>query len=110
MFLCEIRRRLFAGLYHNDKNIATFLGRPPHISWRYSDCKPPSDIDEDALMGDEQDLERAMEGLDDEGWNVSTTFRRASWHRFRYLLTIYREEILELSLRPVDSEAAGTLR
>ncbi|KAL4806583.1 hypothetical protein BDV18DRAFT_117866 [Aspergillus unguis] len=109
-FIREIRRRLFAGLYHNDKNIATFFGRPPHISWRYSDCKPPLDISEDVLMGDEQDLQRAMKDLNEDGWNVDRTFRRSSWHRLRYLITMFREEILELSLRPVDAEAAGKLK
>ncbi|RDW89942.1 transcription factor domain-containing protein [Aspergillus mulundensis] len=109
-FLRELRRRLYAGLYYNDKNVATFFGRPPRVSWRHSDCKPPLDISDEALLGDEQDLEQAVRELDDEGWNADTTFRRASWYRIRYFLISFREEILELSLRPVDNEAAGRLR
>ncbi|KAL6231333.1 hypothetical protein BDW75DRAFT_45977 [Aspergillus navahoensis] len=109
-FLREIRRRLYAGLYHNDKNIATFFGRPPRISWRHSDCKVPLDVSEEALLGDEQDLERAMAELDSEGWNANATFRRASWYRIRYLVSSFREEILELSLRPLDHEALERLR
>ncbi|KAL4815635.1 hypothetical protein BDW67DRAFT_163872 [Aspergillus spinulosporus] len=110
IFLREVRRRLYAGLYHNDKNIATFFGRPPRVSWRHSDCELPLDISEEALLGDEQGLERAMAELDSEGWNVNTTFRRASWYRIRYLVSSFREEILELSLRPLDHEAVGRLR
>ncbi|KAL4982136.1 hypothetical protein BDW68DRAFT_195654 [Aspergillus falconensis] len=109
-FLREIQRRLYAGLYHNDKTIATFFGRPPRISWRHSDCKVPLDISDEALLGDEQDLERAMAELDSEGWNANATFRRASWYRIRYLVSSFREEILELSLRPLDHEAAERLR
>ncbi|KAL4750676.1 hypothetical protein BDW72DRAFT_203686 [Aspergillus terricola var. indicus] len=110
VFLREVRRRLYAGLYHNDKNIATFFGRPPRVSWRHSDCELPLDISEEALLGDEQDLERAMAELDSEGWNVHATFRRASWYQIRYLVSSFREKILELSLRPLDHEAAGRLR
>ncbi|KAL4778768.1 hypothetical protein BJX76DRAFT_365942 [Aspergillus varians] len=110
IFLREIRRRLFASLYHVDKNIATFFGRPPHVSWRYSDSKPPLDISEDALVGDDQDLEQAMQELDSEGWNSNAMFRRASWYRVRCLNAGFREEILELSLRPVHAEAAEKLR
>ncbi|KAL3435331.1 hypothetical protein BDV09DRAFT_185100 [Aspergillus tetrazonus] len=110
VFLREVRRRLYAGLYHNDKNIATFFGRPPRVSWRHSDCGLPLDISEEALLGDEQGLERATAELDSEGWNINATFRRASWYRIRYLVSSYREEILELSLRPLDHEAAGRLR
>ncbi|KAL4914925.1 hypothetical protein BDW62DRAFT_189574 [Aspergillus aurantiobrunneus] len=109
-FLQDIRRRLFAALYHVDKNIATFFGRPPHVSWRYSDSKPPLDISEDALLGDEQDFRRALEDLDSEGWNNNATIRRASWHRLRYFITPFREEILELSLRSVDAGVAENLR
>ncbi|KAL4909620.1 hypothetical protein BDW74DRAFT_165059 [Aspergillus multicolor] len=109
-FLRELRRRLYAGLYYNDKNVAIFFGRPPRVSWRHSDCKPPLDISDEALLGGEQDLEQAIEQLDDEGWSADITFRRASWYRIRYFLISFREEILALSLRPVDAEAAGRLR
>lgn len=90
--------------------MATFFGRPPHVSWRYCDCKPPLDISEDAIVGDDQDLERAMEELDNDGWNVHPTFRRTSWYRVRYIIAPFREEILELSLRPIYSEAAERLK
>ncbi|KAL4934267.1 uncharacterized protein BDV17DRAFT_278576 [Aspergillus undulatus] len=109
-YLQEIRRRLFAGLYCSDKNIATFLGRPPRVSFRYSDRKPPLDISEEVLVADERELEAAMAELDSEGWNVHPVFQRSSWYRIRYIISVFREEILELSLRPVDAEAAEKLR
>lgn len=43
-FLCELRIRLFVICYTMDKFLATFLGRPPKISYRYSvlvsSCSP----------------------------------------------------------------------
>ncbi|KAL4937256.1 hypothetical protein BDV06DRAFT_203293 [Aspergillus oleicola] len=110
VFLREIRRRVYAGLYYIDKNIATFLGRPPRVSWRYADTKPPLDLDEDALVADEQEFERAVSELDSEGWNTKPIILRSSWYRIRHFISIYREELLELSLRPVDAEAAERLR
>ncbi|KAL2869364.1 transcription factor domain-containing protein [Aspergillus lucknowensis] len=110
MFLREIRRRLFAGFYQLDKNFATFLGRPPRISWRYSDSKPPLDISDDILVAEEQEVERALGELDSEGWNVHRVFQRSSWYRLRYRIGRFREEILELSLRPLSPEVADQLR
>ncbi|KAL2823363.1 hypothetical protein BDW59DRAFT_180669 [Aspergillus cavernicola] len=110
IFLRETRRRLFAGLYQLDKNFATFLGRPLRISWRYCDGKLPLDISEDALVADEQGLERAVGELDSEGWNTRGVFQRSSWCRLRYLISRFREEVLELSLRPLGPETIEKLR
>ncbi|KAL4866419.1 hypothetical protein BDV12DRAFT_132868 [Aspergillus spectabilis] len=110
VFLREIRRRVYAALYHLDKNMATFFGRPPRVSWRYSDIKPPLDISEDAMLGDEEELERALSDLDSEGWNVHAVFQRASWYRLRHFMCTIREEVLEISVRPLGSETAEKLR
>ncbi|KAL3475895.1 hypothetical protein BJX99DRAFT_228812 [Aspergillus californicus] len=110
IFLREIRRRLFAALYHADKVFATVFGRPPHVSWRYSDSKLPLDISDDALAGEEQELQRAISGLDNEGWDTYGVYQFSSWYRIRYLMSRFREEILELSLQPLGSGAAEKLR
>ncbi|KAL3493457.1 hypothetical protein BJX62DRAFT_249526 [Aspergillus germanicus] len=109
-FLREIRRRIFAGFYQLDKNLSTFLGRPPHVSWRHSDTKPPLDISDIGLLSDGEDLEQALSELDNDGWNTNKVYQFTSWYRQRYMISMFREEILELSLRPLDSELAEKLK
>ncbi|KAL3468054.1 hypothetical protein BJX64DRAFT_246799 [Aspergillus heterothallicus] len=109
-FLREIRRRIFVGFYQLDKNVATFLGRPPHISWRYSDTKPPLDISDIAIMLDGAELEQALSELDSDGWNTHAVYGYSSWYRQRYMIYTFREEILDLSLQPLSSELAEKLK
>ncbi|KAF7588523.1 hypothetical protein BBP40_005550 [Aspergillus hancockii] len=110
MFLVESRRRLFAAAYHLDKSIATFLGRPPRISFRHSDCRLPLDINDNALEGDLAELEVALQSLDSEGWNTQGVIQRASLLRQRFLISTFREEILEVSLLTQNQETANKLR
>lgn len=109
-FLVESRRRLFAASYQLDKNIATFLGRPPRISWRHADCKLPLDVSDEALASDKSDLELAQARLDKEGWNTDGVYRKSSWIRLRFLVTIFREEILELSHQTPGPETVEKLK
>ncbi|KAL5334646.1 hypothetical protein BJX70DRAFT_411138 [Aspergillus crustosus] len=95
IFLREIRRKVFASVYHSDKSIATFFGRPLRVSWRHSDTNPPLNISEEAMLGDEEELEQAFGELDCEGWNTHPSLR---------------EEILELSMRLRSPETADKLR
>jgi hypothetical protein len=62
------------------------------------------------MLGDEDELERALSDLDSEGWNVHAVFQRASWYRLRHFMCIFREEVLELSVRPLGFETADKLR
>ncbi|GIJ83585.1 hypothetical protein Asppvi_002409 [Aspergillus pseudoviridinutans] len=94
-FLLESRRRLFAAVYQLDKSIATFLGRPPRISWRHSDCRLPLDISDEALTGSRQ---LAQKSVTAEGWSCHAVYQRSAWIRLRFLISTFREEILELSL------------
>ncbi|KAK2873490.1 hypothetical protein FQN49_002327 [Arthroderma sp. PD_2] len=109
-FLLESRRRLFAAFYQFDKGIATFLGRPPRISWRHSDCPLPLDISDEALAGNDNELETARGSLTAEGWSVSPVFQRAAWIRLRFIISTFREEILELSLQKPGMERLDQLR
>jgi hypothetical protein len=99
LFILESRRRLFAASYQLDKSIATFLGRPPRISWRHSDCLLPLDISDEALAGPPHTLEAAQRSLDTNGWNTNKVYQPASWIRLRFIISTFREEILELSLQ-----------
>lgn len=66
-FLSQMRKRLFAASYRIDKSIATFLGRPPRLSLRHSDCGLPLCI-EDQMYGASNDVfSQAMEHVDEQG-------------------------------------------
>lgn len=105
-FLCETRRRQFAAAYQLDKSIATFLGRPPRMPLRYCDCQMPLDISDDALTS----LQYAPTDLDANNWNVHGVFQRSSWMRVRFIISMFRDEILEVSLQKVTPQRATLLK
>ncbi|OKO99508.1 hypothetical protein PENSUB_8353 [Penicillium subrubescens] len=100
-FLLEARRRQFAAAYQLDKSIATFLGRPPRIPLRYSDCRMPLDISDDALAPEDTNLQYCPTDLDANNWNVHGVFQRSSWMRVRFIISMFRDEILEVSLQKI---------
>jgi len=110
LFILETRRRLFAASYQLDKSIATFLGRPPRISWRHSDCRLPLDISDEALTGQPHTLEAAKRYLDADGWNTEKVHQQSSWIRLRFIISTFREEILELSLQKSSPNKMEQLR
>ncbi|EPS29676.1 hypothetical protein PDE_04626 [Penicillium oxalicum 114-2] len=107
--LVESRRRVFAAAYQLDKSIATFLGRPPRIPLRYSDCQMPLDLPDDAFLSNQVRLAYAPGDLDSANWNVHSVFQRSSWMRVRFIVSTFREEILELSLQNVTSQVVDLL-
>ncbi|CAG8907301.1 unnamed protein product [Penicillium egyptiacum] len=110
LFIVESRRRLFAASYQLDKSIATFLGRPPRISWRHSDCRLPLDISDETLAGHPNKLDAARLSLDANGWNTREVYQRSSWIRLRFIISTFREEILELSLQKPSPNRTEQLR
>lgn len=109
-FLIEARRRQFAAAYQLDKSIATFLGRPPRISFRYSDSCPPLDISDDAFGTEDHSLNYAANDIDSENRGTHRVYQRASWIRTRYILSRFRDEILELSLQKVTPDVTNSLK
>lgn len=110
LFLVECRRRFFAAAYQLDKSIATFLGRPPRLPWRHSDCKLPLDISDEALVYEKSLPGLAQNTLGIDGWDVNGVRQRASWVRVRFLISIFREEILDLSHQTPSLEMAEKLK
>ncbi|KAJ5210528.1 Transcription factor, partial [Penicillium cf. griseofulvum] len=108
-FLLESRRRQFAAAYQLDKSIATFLGRPPRIPWRYADCRMPLDISDEALATDNTALGYSHDSVDENGWNLQGVVQRSSWIRVRFIITTFRDEILEVSLQNVTPEMEHVL-
>ena len=109
-FLFESRRRQFAAAYQLDKSIATFLGRPPRIPLRYSDCQMPLDISDDALASEDTNPRFSPTDLDANKWNVHGVFQRSSWMRVRFIISMFRDEILEVSLQKVTPQTANLLK
>ncbi|CDM32172.1 Zn(2)-C6 fungal-type DNA-binding domain [Penicillium roqueforti FM164] len=103
-FLLEARRRQFAAAYQLDKSIATFLGRPPRLPWRYADCRMPLDISDEALATDKTILDYTRDCIDENGWNIHGVVQRSSWIRVRFIISTFRDEILEVSLQNVTPE------
>ncbi|KAF7128409.1 hypothetical protein CNMCM5793_003139 [Aspergillus hiratsukae] len=102
-FLAELRKRLMAGAYSMDKQLATFLGRPPQISWRYCDVQLPLDLRYDEILADTHTRDAAIDRLDANGWNSRGVIHTAQRIRVALLIGSIREQILELSLsRCVD--------
>ncbi|KAI9928962.1 hypothetical protein MW887_001355 [Aspergillus wentii] len=51
-------------------SIATFVGRPPLINYRYCTSTPPLDLSDDVLIAGGDDLDRAIAELDAHGWDA----------------------------------------
>ncbi|EGD87653.1 hypothetical protein H112_04119 [Trichophyton rubrum D6] len=101
-FLSEVRKRLVAATYRTDKNIATFLGRPPRLPYHYCDASLPLDIDDDELFLQGDELDRVLQKLTHDGWGSEGTskgkIRPVTAIRMRYFSSIFREKVLRLSL------------
>lgn len=101
-FLRQWRRIFFASAFYADKCVATFVGRPPLINYRYCTLTPPLDLNEDVLITGGDDLTRAISELDINGWSSRKDSPRAAVIRLRFLLAAFREEALEIALSTYD--------
>lgn len=99
-FVKQLRRSCFASAFYIDKTVATFVGRPPLINYRYCSLVPPLDLSDDILYGDESTLNAAIGQLDASGWHRSGSEagRRVGLLRLKMQLALSREEVLELAL------------
>lgn len=98
-FLSEARKRVFAASYRADKNIATFLGRPPRLTYHYCDVGLPLDIDDDSLVLDRPSLDKVISQLTPDGWGTfNSGLRPATVIRLRYMVAMLREQMVGLSL------------
>ena len=97
-FLSEIRSRTMVAAYSMDKELATFLGRPPRICRQFCDIQFPLDISWEDLVADDSTREAAIQQLDPDGWNAQGDPDKGARPRVTLLASILREMILELSL------------
>ncbi|KAF2740366.1 hypothetical protein EJ04DRAFT_531021 [Polyplosphaeria fusca] len=98
-FLREARRRIHASVFRSDKTLATFFGRPPMMSSRYSDRPLPFDVDDNILAtSDTELLSETLSRLDSDGWNTDGEIWASSFIRLRYQMSLFKERVLEQSL------------
>ncbi|THC89003.1 hypothetical protein EYZ11_011544 [Aspergillus tanneri] len=102
-FLSEARKRVFIACFRTDKNLATFLGRPPRLPGLYCDTDLPLDIEDNSLMLDEAPLQQLLSKLSPDGWNESAAssdgrIRPATAIRVRFMIGTVREQVLALSI------------
>ena len=90
--------------YSHDKAVATFLGRPPRLSYRYCKMEMPLDLPDDDLCLEGAELEAALSTLDLNGWNTSGNLHRTTWLRVWYQHCRIREDILEIALGTGDED------
>jgi hypothetical protein len=111
-FLRESRRRIYAAAYRSDKTLATFFGRPPMMSWRYSDRKIPLDLDDEVVTtSDTTLLNNELAKLDSAGWNTEGKIFASSWIRARSQISVIKERLLEQSLAGrTDSDVTEKLQ
>jgi hypothetical protein len=86
-----------------DKILATFTGRPPLLSHRFTSTLPPLDISDEALLAGHHSSSltaaaRTARWNPKAGWNPRGTFNPSAMLRARRLLAAVRSEILDEAL------------
>ncbi|KAJ5643826.1 uncharacterized protein N7484_006333 [Penicillium longicatenatum] len=103
-FLRQWRRMAFISAFYMDKMMATFVGRPPLMNYRYCTLAPPLDLSDEVLVAGGDVLAQAISELDSNGWNTQGARHRMSPSRVRFLLAIARERTLDIALGNSESQ------
>lgn len=68
-FLAELRKRSFLCAYYGEISLATCLGRPPRLSYRYCSIDPSLDLTQAQLTQTGEELASTLASLDEGGYN-----------------------------------------
>ena len=69
----------------------------------------PLDISDEQLLADADKIGQTGLMLDNDGWSNTTRYVSATWSRLRYVLGVFREEVLEFPFRPLTVENKARL-
>lgn len=69
----------------------------------------PLDLADDEILADANEVERVELMLDTEGWSATARYASSTWARLRYVLGVFREEILEFPFRLFTAENKAKL-
>lgn len=103
-FLSELRKRTFIQAYGSECSIASFLGRPPRLSYRYCDINLPLDLDDDQVVMEGAQLQEVLASLDSNGWSKKNRMLRTTWMRCWLGFAPRREDIIDLALANYSTE------
>jgi hypothetical protein len=103
-FLAQIRKRGFIQTYGADVSIASFLGRPPRLSYRHCALDLPLDLSDHEVVMEGPQLQAVIASLDENGWNRQEKLTRTTWARAWLGFAPRREDILDLSLGSYTKE------
>jgi hypothetical protein len=97
--------------YYLEKMFGLIFNLPPRITSRYVDVKLPLDLSDDELFAQTpQELEDAKCRLTKDGWNTDGNLRAATWARLRYILSQFREGIVEYRFQASQAADPAQLR
>jgi len=69
----------------------------------------PLDLSDDELLADGNNIEQVGLLLDNDGWSNTARYVSSTWSRLRYVLGVFREEVLEFPFRPLTIENKARL-
>lgn len=94
----ENNRRLAASIFVFDKLDVMINGRLPLIGHRYYTAGLPLDIRDEDLIADSDMLDRAVNSLDERGWNTQGGLYPATVSRARCMMALIRDEVIEMTM------------
>ncbi|OTA98882.1 hypothetical protein M426DRAFT_325631 [Hypoxylon sp. CI-4A] len=108
-FSAEIKKRLFHHMFAMSMVIVSFTGRPPLIAKRYSSAPLPLDLADEELFADQETFRKAVDRLDERGWNTDRKLYSSTWIRARSLIATIREELFQIALSAEHIASVETL-
>jgi hypothetical protein len=106
-FISELKKRMFNATFFLDMGSSLLTGRPPSLSYRFARLQLPVDVSDEVLMRGGEDLQRAIDALDSNGWNREGNIYINTMVRTRTLLAPILNEALELFLGEGPEDSAG---
>ncbi|TPX14556.1 uncharacterized protein E0L32_005248 [Thyridium curvatum] len=104
LFLLEMRRRVSLMSYAVEMSLASFLGRPPRISYRHCTRDQILDLTDAELALHGTDLEAALANLDENGFNRGVRLDGITWLKAYMPFADQREDVLDLALTDYSRE------
>ncbi|KAJ4125222.1 hypothetical protein NW754_013508 [Fusarium falciforme] len=89
--------------------MVSFTGRPPLLGRRYFSTPLPLDLSDGELLADQETLTRAVQALDEHGWNKNGELLSATLTRARVQIAVIKDEMLEIALENTSKVSINSL-